>query len=109
MPAIEVGSGALVILVGILIFLDRFTVFNAYFGFGADAVTGGEEFTSVLKAKGIVPGLLKRALSTYICASELIKASNQPCSGHVCAYRRGCCAGGSAHRSRGGRAGKCCA
>jgi len=42
MPAIEVLAGSLVILVGVLIFLDRFTIFNAYFGFGADTVTSAE-------------------------------------------------------------------
>jgi cytochrome c biogenesis protein CcdA len=42
MPLIEVVGGALVILVGILIFLDRFTVFNQYFGAGANTVTSAE-------------------------------------------------------------------
>lgn len=42
MPVIEVGSGVLVILVGVLIFLDQFTIFNSYFGFGANTVTGAE-------------------------------------------------------------------
>ena len=50
MPVIEVVGGAMVILVGMLIFLDRFTVFNQYFTAGADFVTGAEsglEGTSV--------------------------------------------------------------
>ena len=42
MPAIEVVGGAIVILVGVLIFLDRFTVFNQYFTAGSDLVTGAE-------------------------------------------------------------------
>ncbi len=42
MPVLEVAGGALVIVVGILIFLDRFTIFNQYFGFGVNAVTGAE-------------------------------------------------------------------
>jgi cytochrome c biogenesis protein CcdA len=42
MPVIEVVGGAIVILVGVLIFLDRFTVFNQYFTASADLVTGAE-------------------------------------------------------------------
>jgi len=42
MPALEVLGGVLVILVGALIFLDRFTVFNSYFAAGVGVVTGGE-------------------------------------------------------------------
>lgn len=42
MPIIEVVGGAIVILVGVLIFFDRFTVFNQYFTAGADLVTGAE-------------------------------------------------------------------
>jgi hypothetical protein len=43
MPAIEIGGGALVMMVGVLIFLDEFTIFNSYFGGGAEAVTSSEE------------------------------------------------------------------
>ncbi len=42
MPAIEVLGGAVVILVGVLIFLDRFTAFNQYFSGAADLVVGAE-------------------------------------------------------------------
>jgi len=42
MPVIEVIGGAIVILVGVLIFLDRFTVFNQYFTVSADLVIGAE-------------------------------------------------------------------
>jgi len=42
MPVLEVLGGALVTVVGILIFLDRFTVFNQYFGGGVSAVTSAE-------------------------------------------------------------------
>src|SRR6266550_1890676 len=42
MPALEVAGGALVILVGILIFLDRFTIFNSYFVGGVSNVTNAE-------------------------------------------------------------------
>jgi cytochrome c biogenesis protein CcdA len=42
MPVIEVVGGALVVVVGVLIFLDQFTIFNRYFGFAADTVTGAE-------------------------------------------------------------------
>jgi cytochrome c biogenesis protein CcdA len=54
MPVIEVGSGALVILVGILIFLDKTTIFNAYFGFGAGTVTGAEGSIAGLDVTGPV-------------------------------------------------------
>jgi cytochrome c biogenesis protein CcdA len=43
MPALEVLGGALVIVIGILIFLDRFTIFNEYFSAGVDTVTSAEE------------------------------------------------------------------
>jgi cytochrome c biogenesis protein CcdA len=42
MPALEIVGGLLVIAIGALIFLDRFTVFNQYFTLGADTVTGAE-------------------------------------------------------------------
>jgi cytochrome c biogenesis protein CcdA len=42
MPVLEVLGGALVIVVGILIFLDRFTIFNQYFGSGVSTVTNAE-------------------------------------------------------------------
>ena len=43
MPILEVAGGALVIVVGVLIFLDRFTIFNQYFGTGVSTVTSAEE------------------------------------------------------------------
>lgn len=52
MPVMEVLAGSLVILVGILIFLDRFTVFNTYFGFGADAVTSAEDGLASVNVAG---------------------------------------------------------
>jgi cytochrome c biogenesis protein CcdA len=42
MPVLEVVGGALVIVVGVLIFLDRFTIFNQYFGSGVSTVTNAE-------------------------------------------------------------------
>jgi len=42
MPVLEVAGGALVTVVGILIFLDRFTIFNQYFGTGVSTVTSAE-------------------------------------------------------------------
>ena len=42
MPALEFLGGILVILVGILIFTDEFTIFNRYLTFGVSAVTGSE-------------------------------------------------------------------
>jgi cytochrome c biogenesis protein CcdA len=53
MPALEVIGGVLVILVGILIFLDRFTVLNRYFTSGVGAVTGAE---GVIQGLGGVTG-----------------------------------------------------
>lgn len=61
MPVIEVLAGSLVILVGVLIFLDRFTIFNTYFGFGADTVTsaeGGLEGISVAGPLGFAGAFL---------------------------------------------------
>jgi cytochrome c biogenesis protein CcdA len=43
MPVLEISGGLLVIFIGALIFLDRFTIFNQYFAGGAGAVTGAEE------------------------------------------------------------------
>jgi cytochrome c biogenesis protein CcdA len=43
MPVLEVAGGALVIVVGVLIFLDRFTIFNQYLGLFNDTVVGAEE------------------------------------------------------------------
>src|SRR3990170_5629863 len=43
MPALEVLGGVLVIAIGTLIFLDRFTIFNQYFTGGVGTVTGAEE------------------------------------------------------------------
>ncbi len=42
LPYIELFAGALVMLVGTLIFLDRFTIFNQYFAGGASTVTEAE-------------------------------------------------------------------
>jgi cytochrome c biogenesis protein CcdA len=42
LPVIEVVGGAIVVLVGVLIFLDRFTIFNEYFTGTADFVTDTE-------------------------------------------------------------------
>jgi cytochrome c biogenesis protein CcdA len=42
LPVIEVVGGAIVVLVGVLIFLDRFTIFNEYFTGTADVVTNAE-------------------------------------------------------------------
>ena len=42
MPALEIAGGLLVIVIGALIFLDEFTVFNRYFTGGANTVTGAE-------------------------------------------------------------------
>jgi cytochrome c biogenesis protein CcdA len=42
MPVLEVLGGLLVITIGALIFLDKFTIFNQYFTGGASTVSGGE-------------------------------------------------------------------
>ncbi|MEX2159690.1 MAG: cytochrome c biogenesis protein CcdA [Dehalococcoidia bacterium] len=42
MPVLEVLGGLLVIFIGALIFFDRFTIFNQYFGGGVDNVTAAE-------------------------------------------------------------------
>lgn len=52
MPALEVLGGALVILVGILIFMDEFTVFNRYFAGGVSNVTGAEGRLSFIDLTG---------------------------------------------------------
>jgi cytochrome c biogenesis protein CcdA len=43
MPALEVAGGLLVIVIGALIFLDEFTIFNQYFTRGVTNVTNAEE------------------------------------------------------------------
>ncbi len=42
MPVLELLGGLLVITIGALIFLDRFTIFNQYFTGGVTTVSGGE-------------------------------------------------------------------
>jgi len=42
MPALEIIGGVLVIFIGALIFLDRFTIFNQYFTGGVSNVTSAE-------------------------------------------------------------------
>jgi cytochrome c biogenesis protein CcdA len=42
MPALEIAGGLLVIVIGALIFLDEFTIFNRYFTGGVSTVTGAE-------------------------------------------------------------------
>lgn len=42
MPVLEVVGGVLVIFIGALIFLDRFTIFNSFFTGGVSTVTGAE-------------------------------------------------------------------
>jgi len=42
MPVLEVLGGVLVIFIGALIFVDRFTIFNQYFAGGTGTVTGAE-------------------------------------------------------------------
>ena len=46
MPALEFVGGVLVILVGILIFTNEFTIFNRYMTFGVSAVTSSEQALS---------------------------------------------------------------
>jgi cytochrome c biogenesis protein CcdA len=53
MPVLEVVGGTLVIFIGALIFLDRFTIFNQYFTVGVDTVTGAEESVSVIGITGV--------------------------------------------------------
>jgi cytochrome c biogenesis protein CcdA len=52
MPVLEVVGGALVIVVGVLIFLDRFTIFNQYFGGGVSTVTNAEGSIDGIDVKG---------------------------------------------------------
>jgi len=52
MPVIEVLGGAIVILVGVLIFMDRFTVFNQFFTAGSDFVIGAEGSVDGLSIDG---------------------------------------------------------
>jgi len=52
MPAVEVTAGVLVMLVGVLVFLDRFTVFNQYFTPGARTVVEAEGAIEVLSLTG---------------------------------------------------------
>jgi len=42
MPVLEITGGLLVIVIGALIFLDRFTIFNQYFTGGVSTVAGAE-------------------------------------------------------------------
>ncbi len=48
MPVLEVAGGLLVIFVGALIFMDRFTIFNQYFAGGVENVTGAEDGLSAI-------------------------------------------------------------
>ena len=43
MPTLEIVGGVLVIFIGALIFLDRFTIFNQFFTGGVGTVTSAEE------------------------------------------------------------------
>jgi cytochrome c biogenesis protein CcdA len=52
MPVLEVLGGSLVIVVGILIFLDRFTIFNTYFSGGVTRVTGAESGLDSIEVGG---------------------------------------------------------
>jgi cytochrome c biogenesis protein CcdA len=52
MPVLEIVGGALVILVGVLIFLDRFTIFNTYFTGGVNTVTTAEDAISAISITG---------------------------------------------------------
>jgi len=52
MPALEVLGGVLVIFIGALIFLDRFTIFNQYFTGGVATVTGAEEDLTAVDVEG---------------------------------------------------------
>lgn len=52
MPVLEVGGGVLVILVGVLIFMDQFTVFNRYFAGGVTRVTSAEGQLSFIDITG---------------------------------------------------------
>ncbi len=53
MPVLQVLGGVLVIFIGALIFLGRFTIFNQYFGGGVDTVTGAEGSLTGIGITGI--------------------------------------------------------
>lgn len=52
MPALELMGGLLVIAIGALIFLDRFTIFNQYFTGGVSTVTSAEESVTAISVTG---------------------------------------------------------
>ena len=54
LPILEVVGGALVVIVGMLIFLDRFTIFNSYFAAGATTVIGAEGQIAGLGISGFI-------------------------------------------------------
>ncbi len=54
MPLLEFAGGTLVILVGVLIFLDRFTIFNSYLQVGSSTVTGAENHIAGISINGPV-------------------------------------------------------
>jgi cytochrome c biogenesis protein CcdA len=66
MPALEVAGGSLVIIVGVLIFLDRFTIFNQYFTGGASTVTGAESHLDGIGVGG--PGGFVAAFAAGVIA-----------------------------------------
>ena len=53
MPVLEVVGGVLVIFIGALIFLDKFTIFNQYFTGGVSTVTDAEEGLTTIGGIGI--------------------------------------------------------
>src|SRR5438445_363351 len=52
MPVLELAGGLLVIFLGILIFVDRFTIFNTYFSGGVTTVTGSEDKLGFIDLRG---------------------------------------------------------
>ncbi|MGB2694236.1 MAG: cytochrome c biogenesis protein CcdA [Dehalococcoidia bacterium] len=52
MPVLEVAGGLLVIVIGSLIFLDRFTIFNQYFTGGVSTVTNAESGVDGISVTG---------------------------------------------------------
>ncbi len=52
LPALEIAGGLLVIVIGALIFLDRFTMFNQYFTGGVSTVTTAEESVTAISVTG---------------------------------------------------------
>lgn len=54
LPVIEVVGGAIIVLVGVLIFMDRFTVFNQYFTGSANFVTDAEGSLEGLGVSGLL-------------------------------------------------------